>query len=74
MLNLHVGSSGFAAMPPGAPMLELGATLFRSMAFDSCAEWLWSGWPAKYPELKIAMTLAGTRTIQEIDGARIGRA
>ena len=59
VLNLHVGSSGFAAMPPGAPMLELGATLFQAMAFESCAEWLWSGWPAKYPELKIAMSEGG---------------
>ncbi len=40
-------------------MLELGATKFQSMAFDSCAEWLWSGWPARYPELKIAMSEGG---------------
>jgi len=59
VLNLHVGSAGFAAMPPGAPMLELGATLFQAMALSSCAEWLWSGWPAKYPELKIAMSEGG---------------
>ena len=59
VMNLHVGSSGFAAMPPGAPMLELGATLFQSMAFDSCAEWLWSGWPARFPNLKIAMSEGG---------------
>lgn len=59
VLNLHVGSSGFPQMPPGAPILELGATLFQSMAFDSCAEWLWSGWPAKYPDLKIAMSEGG---------------
>jgi len=59
VLNLHVGSSGFAQMPPGAPMLELGATLFQAMAFESCAEWLWSGWPARFPELKIAMSEGG---------------
>ncbi len=59
VLNLHVGSSGFAAMPPGAPLLELGATLFQAMAFESCAEWLWSGWPARHPELKIAMSEGG---------------
>jgi predicted TIM-barrel fold metal-dependent hydrolase len=40
-------------------MLELGATLFGSMAFTSCAEWLWSGWPARYPSLKIAMSEGG---------------
>jgi predicted TIM-barrel fold metal-dependent hydrolase len=59
VLNLHVGSSGFPKMPPGAPMMELGATLFQAMAFQSCAEWLWSGWPARYPELKIAMSEGG---------------
>jgi predicted TIM-barrel fold metal-dependent hydrolase len=59
VLNLHVGSSGFAKMPSGAPMLELGATLFQAMAFQSCAEWLWSGWPARYPELRIAMSEGG---------------
>jgi len=35
VLNLHVGSSGFAEMPPGAPMIELGATLFGPMALTS---------------------------------------
>ncbi len=59
VLNLHIGASGFAQMPPGAPMLELGATLFGPMAIEACAEWLWSGYPARYPELKIAMSEGG---------------
>jgi predicted TIM-barrel fold metal-dependent hydrolase len=59
VINLHIGSSGFAEMPPGAPILELGATLFGPMAVTSCAEWLWSGWPVRYPELKIAMSEGG---------------
>ncbi|MBW2244199.1 MAG: amidohydrolase family protein [Deltaproteobacteria bacterium] len=59
VLNLHVGSSGFAQMPAGAPLLELGATQFGPMALGSCAEWLWSGWPARYPELKIAISEGG---------------
>ncbi len=59
VLNLHVGSSGFAKMPPGAPMLELGATMFQAEAFTSCAQWLWSGLPARYPELKITMSEGG---------------
>jgi predicted TIM-barrel fold metal-dependent hydrolase len=59
VLNLHNGSSGFAQMPAGAPMLELGATMFGPMAITSCAEWLWSGWPARYPELRIAMSEGG---------------
>jgi predicted TIM-barrel fold metal-dependent hydrolase len=59
VINLHIGASGFAKMPPGAPMLELGATLFGPMAIEATAEWLWSGWPARYPELKIAMSEGG---------------
>ena len=59
VINLHIGSSGFAEMPAGAPILELGATLFGPMAVTSCAEWLWSGWPVRYPELKIAMSEGG---------------
>jgi predicted TIM-barrel fold metal-dependent hydrolase len=59
VLNLHVGSSGFAQMPAGAPMLELGATLFGPMALSACAEWLWSGWAVRYPELRIAMAEGG---------------
>jgi predicted TIM-barrel fold metal-dependent hydrolase len=59
VLNLHIGASGFPSMPAGAPMLELGATLFGPMAIEACAEWLWSGYPARYPELKIAMSEGG---------------
>ena len=59
VMNLHVGASGFAAMPPGAPGLELGATLFGQIALSSCAEWLWSGYAVKHPELKIAMSEGG---------------
>jgi len=59
VLNLHIGASGFPQMPAGAPMLELGATLFGPMAVEACAEWLWSGWPARFPDLKIAMSEGG---------------
>jgi predicted TIM-barrel fold metal-dependent hydrolase len=59
VLSLHVGSAGFVPMPKGAPMLELGATMFQADAFTSCAQWLWSGWPARYPELKITMSEGG---------------
>ena len=40
-------------------MIELGATKFGPMAIETCAEWVWSGWPAKYPELKIAIAESG---------------
>ena len=59
VLNLHIGSSGFAEVPPGSPALELIATLFGPLALQSCAEWLWSAWPARYPDLKIAISEGG---------------
>lgn len=59
VLSLHVGSSGFGSLPAGAPLLELGATKFGPMAIETCAEWLWSGWPARYPDLKIAIAESG---------------
>ncbi len=59
VLSLHVGSSGFGSLPAGAPMIELGATKLGPMAIETCAEWLWSGWPARYPDLKIAIAESG---------------
>jgi hypothetical protein len=34
-------------------------TLFGSIALTACAEWLWSAWMVRYPELKIAMSEGG---------------
>ncbi len=59
VLSLHVGSSGFPSMPASAPLLELGATLFQAEAFTTCAQWLWSGWPVRYPNLKITLSEGG---------------
>jgi predicted TIM-barrel fold metal-dependent hydrolase len=59
VVNLHVGSSGTYPMPEGAPALQLGATLFGQLALSACAEWLWSGYPLRHPELRIAMSEGG---------------
>lgn len=59
VITLHVGSSGMEAKPAGAPSLQLGATLFGQLSLTACAEWLWSGYPAKHPTLKIAMSEGG---------------
>ena len=59
VISLHVGSSGMGEYPAGCPGVELGATLFGSLSLVACAEWLWSGWPLKYPDLKIAMSEGG---------------
>jgi predicted TIM-barrel fold metal-dependent hydrolase len=59
VVSLHVGSSGLYEFPPGAPGLQLGATLFGQLSLGACAEWLWSAYPARHPTLKIAMSEGG---------------
>jgi len=59
VICLHVGSTGVADMPKGAPMVPLGATLFGQLSLSACAEWLWSGYPVKHPELEIIMSEGG---------------
>jgi predicted TIM-barrel fold metal-dependent hydrolase len=59
VVSLHVGSSGMVEFPQYSPAVQLGATLFGQMSLTACAEWLWSGWAVKYPDLKIAMSEGG---------------
>ena len=59
VIALHVGSSGGYESPEGAPSLQLGATMFGQLSLAACAEWLWSGYPVRYPDLKIAMSEGG---------------
>jgi predicted TIM-barrel fold metal-dependent hydrolase len=59
VISLHVGSSGGYPTPAGAPALELGATMFGQLSLAACAEWLWSGFPGRFPNLKIAMSEGG---------------
>ena len=59
VISLHVGSSGITDLPPGAPAMVLGATLFGQLSLTACAEWLWSGWALRHPDLKIAMSEGG---------------
>ncbi len=59
VISLHVGSSGMADFPAGCPAIQLGATLFGQLSLTACAEWVWSGWAVRFPELKIAMSEGG---------------
>lgn len=59
VISLHVGSTGMPDLPPGSPMLALGATLFGQMSLTACSEWVWSGWAHRYPEINIAMSEGG---------------
>ena len=59
VVSLHVASAGGVTAPPGAPTLQVGATLFGSQSLQACAEWLWSGFGLDHPTLKIAMSEGG---------------
>jgi predicted TIM-barrel fold metal-dependent hydrolase len=59
VISLHVGSSGGYDHPEGAPNLQLGATMFGQLSLSACAEWLWSKYAVKHPNLKIAMSEGG---------------
>jgi predicted TIM-barrel fold metal-dependent hydrolase len=62
VISLHVGSSGGYPHPPDTPRgtgFALSTTLFGQLSLAACTEWLYSGYPMKHPELKIAMSEGG---------------
>ena len=59
VISLHVGSSGMYDFPPEGPFMQLGATLFGQLSMTACAEWLWSGYAVRHPDLKVAMSEGG---------------
>jgi predicted TIM-barrel fold metal-dependent hydrolase len=59
VLCLHVGSSGMLPLPQDGPRFEKNVTLFPALSLMAAVEWLWSGVPARYPELKIALSEGG---------------
>lgn len=59
VVSLHVGSTGMLDLAPGGPGAEMDATLFTGMSMIACSEWLWSPYPRRYPDLKIALSEGG---------------
>lgn len=55
---LHVGSDNWQAQPPGSS-IEVGAICFPLAAYRATADWLWSGAPVRFPQLKIALSEGG---------------
>ena len=54
VINMHIGSSSrMPSTSPDAPA-AVGSTLTFGNAMSSMADWLFSGWLAQYPTLKIA--------------------
>jgi len=56
---LHTGGSGWAPFASFDPPFELFPTLFPVNGLISCAEWLWSGVPLRFPEITVAMSEGG---------------
>ncbi len=59
VISLHVGSSGLEIPPLRSPVMQISASLFGQLSLGACTEWLWSAYPLKHPELKIAMSEGG---------------
>jgi predicted TIM-barrel fold metal-dependent hydrolase len=45
--------------PEDSPKSVLDAAMFSAMSLWACLEWLWSPYPRRHPELKIAMSEGG---------------
>lgn len=59
VISLHVGSSGIHGLAEDGPRIQVGATLFGSSSLAAAADWLWSEYPLRNPDLKIAMSEGG---------------
>jgi len=74
VISLHVGASGNYEAPADAgPMrAQLTSSLFGQLALAGAVEWLFSGYPVRYPGLKIAMSEGGigwvAMLIERLDG------
>jgi predicted TIM-barrel fold metal-dependent hydrolase len=59
VIDLHVGSAGETPTTSAdAPMGVIGA-LFAASAFTSAIDWLYSGIPVRFPDIKICMSEGG---------------
>ncbi len=60
VICLHVGSSGMMMEQAlDGPLVEVAATLFSSLSLTACVDWLWSGVPLRFPDLRVAMSEGG---------------
>ena len=60
VICLHTGSSGnWLPRDPGGPELSVRATVFQMQAYIVAAEWVWSGIPLRFPNIRIALSEGG---------------
>lgn len=59
VVNLHIGSSGSSpSTTPDAPP-DVQGVLFFAYAISAAVDWLYSGLPSRFPELKICLSEGG---------------
>ena len=56
---LHVGSSGGYRAASDAPPVLVTTTLFPVLSLAAATDWVWSGVPSRFPELKVVMSEGG---------------
>jgi predicted TIM-barrel fold metal-dependent hydrolase len=56
---LHTGASAWAPLPSPGPPFELLPTVFPVNALLAAAEWVWSGVPVRFPDLRISLSEGG---------------
>jgi predicted TIM-barrel fold metal-dependent hydrolase len=60
VINLHIGSSGFSSETPGAPIGTVDSAVgFQAYSMYACADWLFSPYPRRHPDLQIVMSEGG---------------
>jgi predicted TIM-barrel fold metal-dependent hydrolase len=59
VICMHTGASTWAPLPSPAPPFELLPTLFPVNALIAAAEWLWSGVPLRFENVKLALSEGG---------------
>jgi predicted TIM-barrel fold metal-dependent hydrolase len=67
VLCLHTGSGGTLATTdtPGAPS-DIAHVLFAMSAMSTALDWLFSGYPARYPDLKICLSEGGAAWVPAV--------
>jgi predicted TIM-barrel fold metal-dependent hydrolase len=59
VINLHVGSSGSAAVVSSGSGVDVSVALFPMSAFGAALDWIYARIPIRFPDLKIALSEGG---------------
>jgi predicted TIM-barrel fold metal-dependent hydrolase len=59
VINLHVGSSGSAAVVSSGSGADVTVALFPMSAFGAALDWIYARIPIRFPDLKIALSEGG---------------